>query len=119
MLGACAADGPGSPEPESQTAAAGSATTTAGASAEFVAVDFDFAEAPAELASGPAQFELDNDGRVVHNVVIEELDDVLVVTAQPGQTAVGTVDLTPGTYTYYCSIAGHRNLGMEGTVIVG
>jgi len=32
----------------------------------------------------------------------------LIVHANPGETATGTVRLEPGTYTYYCSIPGHK-----------
>ena len=59
-----------------------------------------------ELTSGPA---------VEHNVVIEQGDE-LVVEAAAGQTNVGTVELDAGTYTFYCSIPGHRTAGMEGTL---
>ena len=119
VVSACAAEEPStSSQPTQQPAPEGDAAAEAGP-AEFVAVDFDFPETPTELPSGQVEFELVNDGGVVHNITIEELDDTLVVTAQPGQTNGGTVDLTPGTYTYYCSISGHRALGMEGTITVG
>ena len=82
--------------------------------APFVAVDIDYAEAPDEVAAGEVTVELVNEGSVQHNVVIEELDDTLVVEAPGGATETGTVTLPAGTYTYYCSVPGHRAAGMEG-----
>jgi uncharacterized cupredoxin-like copper-binding protein len=29
-----------------------------------------------------------------------------------------TVTLKPGTYTYYCSVPGHRSGGMQGKLVV-
>ena len=41
---------------------------------------------------------------------------------RPGQCDGGTKTLTmtlaPGTYTYYCSVPGHRQAGMQGTLTV-
>lgn len=62
---------------------------------------------------------LTSDGSVAHDFVIEELDDLTVVEVGGGQTATGTVTLEAGTYTYYCSIVGHRQGGMEGTITAG
>lgn len=41
----------------------------------------------------------------------------LVVAVDGGKTAKGGFRFTkPGTYTFYCSITGHRAAGMEGTI---
>jgi plastocyanin len=39
-------------------------------------------------------------------------------TVQPGGTSTVTVTLKPGTYTYYCPVAGHEAAGMKGTLTV-
>lgn len=39
-------------------------------------------------------------------------------TVQPGGTSTVTVKLKPGTYTYYCPVAGHKAAGMQGTLTV-
>lgn len=53
----------------------------------------------------------------LHDFVIDDLD--AHVTADAGETAVGgfTAD-EPGRYAYYCSVEGHREAGMEGTLVV-
>jgi uncharacterized cupredoxin-like copper-binding protein len=36
----------------------------------------------------------------------------------PGEKAAVTATLTPGTWTYYCSVPTHRSLGMEGKLTI-
>lgn len=82
---------------------------------EFVAIDNFYTEEPDTVPAGEVTFAIVNEGLAVHNVVIEELGDELVVEADGGEVDVGEVSLEAGeTYTYYCSIPGHRET-MEGT----
>ena len=54
---------------------------------------------------------------ILHDFTIDELD--AHVAAEPGQTATGGVTaVKPGRYAYYCTVAGHRQAGMEGVLIV-
>lgn len=88
---------------------------------EFVAVDIDYQEAPETAEAGEAgevTIAIDNQGNLLHDVTFEELGDETVVEAEGGETATDTTELEPGTYTYYCSVPGHRDAGMEGTLQV-
>jgi uncharacterized cupredoxin-like copper-binding protein len=68
-------------------------------------------------AGGPVTVTLHNAGRIAHNVTVDELD--LQVGAAAGTTESAQVaDLPAGTYTFYCSVSGHRQAGMEGTLTV-
>lgn len=89
-----------------------------GGPATWVAIDLGFPEAPQEVAAGEVEVELDNQGAIEHNVVIEELGDEKILDAAGGSTDSGTVELEAGAYTYYCDVAGHRAAGMEGTLTV-
>lgn len=52
-----------------------------------------------------------------HDFTIDELD--AHVSAGPGETSKGGFHAAPpGRYTFYCSEPGHREAGMEGTLIV-
>lgn len=53
---------------------------------------------------------------MLHDFVIDELD--AHVAADRGATAEGGFQAEAGTYTYYCSVPGHRRAGMEGTLTV-
>jgi plastocyanin len=83
----------------------------------WVAIDIDYSESPAEVPTG-ATVELINEGGIVHDVVLEEAGDLEILHAEGGETDTATLDVDPGEYTYYCSIPGHRQAGMEGTFTV-
>jgi plastocyanin len=79
--------------------------------------DLYFDPEQASASAGTVEFELVNVGAVEHDLVIEEAGDTEVVYAAAGETATGSIELEAGTYTYYCSIPGHR-ASMEGTLEV-
>ena len=78
---------------------------------------------PEELTAeaGELVIEFDNPSPTPHDVVIEgEGDEELGATPQiSSDTATLSVpEIEPGEYTYYCSVLGHRESGMEGTLTV-
>ena len=93
--------------------AAGAAT----GSVEVEAGDLYFEQEELSASAGEVEFTLVNTGAVEHDLVIEEAGDTEVVLAAPGETVTGSIELEAGTYTYYCSIPGHR-ISMEGTLEV-
>jgi plastocyanin len=73
-----------------------------------------------ETKAGVVTIDFDNPSTVDHDVRIEDssgsdLGGTSVIT-ESSETA--EVELEPGTYTYYCSVPGHRQAGMEATLTV-
>jgi uncharacterized cupredoxin-like copper-binding protein len=60
---------------------------------------------------------LPNTGQIPHNFHIDPLD-VHSEDVNPGAETTVTINAEPGDYEYYCSIPGHREAGMVGTVHV-
>lgn len=58
-----------------------------------------------------------NDGSFGHNLTIEDTD-YATETLDPGSSADLVVNLPAGSYTYFCSVPGHREAGMQGTLTV-
>jgi uncharacterized cupredoxin-like copper-binding protein len=58
-----------------------------------------------------------NAGTTVHDLTFEGVD-IKSGYLQPGESTTITVNLPPGSYTFYCTIPGHRPAGMVGTLIV-
>jgi plastocyanin len=70
--------------------------------------------------AGTVTIDFDNKQPVPHDVKVEdssgkELGGTDLTTSG---TATATVDVQPGTYTFFCSVPGHREAGMEGTLTV-
>ena len=84
----------------------------------FVAVDIAYESAPSELPVGDVDLTLVNNGQIQHNVVLEERGDELILEAAGGETDEATVSFEAGELTYYCSITGHREAGMEGILTI-
>lgn len=55
---------------------------------------------------------------VEHDFTIDELDAHVAAGADETSTGGFNTGEEPGSYTYYCSVAGHREAGMEGELIV-
>lgn len=99
--------------------AADSGSAGGGAALEVVAGDMYFEPTELSADAGEIEVTLVNEGAAVHNFVVEEADDTTVVEVTGGQTGSGTIELEAGDYTFYCSIPGHREAGMEGSLTVG
>jgi plastocyanin len=77
-----------------------------------------YTQAPTELPAGEVEIYLQTES-LEHNVTFEDVNaNEPVVEGSGAEVHVGSVELEPGEYTYYCSIAGHREGGMEGTLTV-
>ncbi len=72
------------------------------------------------VEAGEVTIEFDNPQALTHDVQIENAkgEDVGGTELIASESTSATVDLKPGTYTFYCSVPGHREAGMEGTLTV-
>jgi mono/diheme cytochrome c family protein len=97
----------------------GTATAENGTLSIPVASGLDYEFADAEAPAGPLTIESLNDQPVPHNIAVDGggVDEVGEVV-QDGGTSVVEVDLDPGEYSFYCSVPGHREGGMEGTLTI-
>lgn len=122
---------------ESSSASGGAAETTekseggeaeGGTAGSAGAVDIEadpegslaFTSDSAAAKAGKVTVDFTNSSPVPHDVTIEgEGGETLAQTEvfAEGSESV-TANLKPGTYTFYCSVPGHREAGMEGTLTV-
>lgn len=82
------------------------------------AKEFQFSPTPITVTGEMFTIELYNGGVVDHDMVIEGAEDQGASHLAAGESGSVTYMLEPGTYTVYCSVPGHREAGMEGTLIV-
>jgi plastocyanin len=94
---------------DTKTATGGAITVCAG--------DLHFDVNTIKAAPGPLKVTLVNDGAIYHTFKI--VGTALELKTNAGKTATGTVTLAKGTYPFKCTVAGHAEAGMKGTVVVG
>jgi plastocyanin len=93
------------------------ASTTLDLAADPSALAFDKTELDAQ--AGKVTIDFDNPSAIPHNVVIEEGGKELAgfEPIAEGKESV-SADLEPGTYTFLCTVPGHAEAGMEGSLVV-
>jgi plastocyanin len=73
----------------------------------------------AAVLAGRVTVRLRTDSAVAHNVTIAQGSRKLGATKTiTGSTTTLALKLPPGKYVFFCSVPGHRQSGMEGTLIV-
>jgi uncharacterized cupredoxin-like copper-binding protein/mono/diheme cytochrome c family protein len=89
------------------------------AASEQTVTAFDIYFEPKEVtipANTDVTFNIPNDGATLHDFSIDALG--VKVDIQPGETGQVVINAPPGTYEYYCSVPGHKQAGMVGTLTV-
>jgi plastocyanin len=97
------------------------AVPPAPARVQVVAQEFRFALSRQTVKAGPVIVELRNAGQDAHDLRLVRVGGTHVYAvplAQSGQTIDREFSLAPGTYRLYCSVANHRALGMQATLVV-
>jgi plastocyanin len=80
-----------------------------------------FTKSSLTAKAGKVSIDFSNTSSIGHNLTIQRGSTGPNVGATPtftGGSKVLKLDLKPGTYTFYCSVPGHRQGGMHGTLVV-
>jgi uncharacterized cupredoxin-like copper-binding protein len=74
----------------------------------------------ATAKAGQVSIEFTNPQELEHDVAIENSSGEVVGKTElvASGSATTTVNLKPGTYKFFCTVPGHREAGMEGTLTV-
>jgi plastocyanin len=105
------------------TDTSGGASAGGGATVKFEADpngQLAYTETDVTAKAGNDTIDFDNPASIGHDVVIEDQSGSEVASTDviTDSTTSTTADLKPGTYTFFCSVPGHREAGMEGTLTV-
>jgi uncharacterized cupredoxin-like copper-binding protein len=119
----------GSDNDDSTTGTGGETTTESGSTGGESSGGLEIAAAESGLAyasdtasteTGKVTVSFENPQPIAHDVAFEDSSG-----AEVGKTDVITegsdatvVDFKPGSYAFYCTVPGHREAGMEGTLTV-
>jgi plastocyanin len=77
----------------------------------------EFAKSSLSAPTGEVTFDFTNESSTPHDFVVEKDGEEIAKTeviSESTDTATGTLEA--GEYTFFCSVPGHRQAGMEGTL---
>ncbi len=80
-----------------------------------------FTKSTLTAKAGTVTISFTNSSPLAHNLTVQQGTSGSVLGATPtfmGGTKTLKLTLKAGTYTYYCSVPGHRAAGMQGTLTV-
>jgi plastocyanin len=121
VLAACGSSSSPASSTPSSSAPAGSSPAVAGTKVDVTEKDFSITVAPGtKFKAGTYTFVVTNQGPSSHNLTINGpgVSDAATPTAGPGTQDL-TVTLSNGTYDLFCSVPGHKALGMNTHITVG
>jgi uncharacterized cupredoxin-like copper-binding protein len=95
------------------------------ANAQVVEIDvassgFAFTTSTATANAGPVELRSKNPQSISHDISLKGngVDVHGKMVSSGGVSTVTVSDLKPGTYEFYCSVPGHEQAGMKGTLTV-
>jgi len=104
-------------EAPSEPAESSTVATSLKLAADPTQIAFDTTKLSAK--AGEVTIDFDNPSALEHDVAIEQGGKQIAIseTIAKGKTSV-SADLQPGTYTFLCTVPGHAEAGMEGTLTI-
>lgn len=119
------ADAPAADPPAATTEAPATTApeTTGGAAATVLEIPaaeqglaYDKTEATAP--AGEVTLSMPNPSPIPHNIAVEQPEEAIGEIVEQGGVSEITVDFPAGDYEYFCTVPGHREAGMVGTLTV-
>jgi len=111
----------------SSTATSSAAASSSGSASGALSIAADpsgalkFTKSTLTARAGTVTISFTNSSPLAHNLTVQQGTNGPVLGATPtfmGGTKTLKLTLKAGTYTYYCSVPGHRAAGMQGTLTV-
>jgi plastocyanin len=88
---------------------------------QVVAREYSLTLSRLSVRAGTGVIELANFGQDLHDLRVQRIGSRHVAglgVVAPGRRAELTIRLPPGRYSFWCSVANHRQLGMSGLLVV-
>lgn len=121
----CGGSGSGGSAPPSSSSSSSlsssSSSAASGTPLKVVEEDYSITPSKSSLPPGAYTFQINNEGKTAHNLTVAGPGVSAAASPEiaPGQSGQLTVTLMKGSYELWCSIDGHKDLGMDIHLAVG